>query len=233
MNDATMNDAPMMMNDSSLDAPSSDAKLDVFIPIDAPSDAPMGNDSGLMCPNPANLNNFMPPAYIPPNAMANVCSAPQMQGFYDDCLDPMTSSPAKCNIFKGINKTCAACLESSSGDPSWGALILDNTVQGLNVAGCVAYQGDLACAKALENQQQCEWAGCDMVCPVSNQNQQSFQDYEKCITTVINGGCKTYTNAVQMTCSTDAGSALSICRNFMSFKDGYAMYAPMFCGGGG
>jgi len=222
--------------DAAIDSPadtSMDAGNDVLL-VDAQPDVKLDapkNDSGLLCPTPANVMNFMPPAFVPPNAPKNVCLQAQTQGYWDNCRDPGTATIQKCTAWGMANMSCATCIESSRNDPSWGPLVIGNGVLHLNVAGCVALRGDLPCARAIEKLDACNQAACDMQCPVVDT--QSFMDWQKCVATATATGCKSYDDDVKMTCVADTGTAYTICRNYNDFKTGYFLYGPMFCGSGG
>jgi hypothetical protein len=202
-------------------------------PADAKGDTkpPPMDVSMTMCPTPADVSTFMPPAFVPPTPAKNVCNMTQIQGYWDNCRDQMTMSQMKCTSWGMANDMCAKCIETNETDASWGPLVIGNGIISLNISGCIALKGDMACAKAWQDRDNCTSAACDMQCPVMDQ--QSFMDWQKCVQTATTGGCKKYNDAVTMKCSTEAGSALAECRSFNTFKDGYFAYAPLWCGGGG
>jgi hypothetical protein len=181
-----------------------------------------------VCPTPASVQNFQPPAYIPP-IQQNVCSMQQISDYYSNCLDPMQSSQMKCTTYTTNNKTCASCLDTPKMSNMWGALVQGNGVVSINVAGCADIQGYPNCAKAYEAAQACESAACDQVCPVMDQ--QSFMAWQQCVQTADAGGCASFVNAKNNACQADAGN-LAQCFNFMSFQAGYQQLAPMFCASG-
>jgi hypothetical protein len=129
------------------------------------------------------------------------------------------------------NMTCAKCVETSYQDQSWGPLVIMTGFIELNVAGCVALQGDLSCAKALEALDACTGAACDQQCPVMDS--QSYMDWQKCVQTATVGGCKMYDNNALSACAADVSTASTTCHNFMDFKSGVFLYVPMFCSSSG
>jgi hypothetical protein len=190
------------------------------------------NDSGNAptCPTPDDVSNFMPPAFVPPVNTPMACTGTQVQGYYDNCLNSMTSSTMKCQAFIMANMACSKCLETADTDQMWGAVIdLQSGISEINLSGCVTILGDMNCGKAIQANDACTDAACGMVCPVMDD--QSFQDYEKCVSTAETKGCSKYEMGLKTACSTEAGSAYATCSNFQSFDDGFFVVAPIFCGG--
>src|SRR5262249_5427460 len=135
-----------------------DAMVDVFF-----ADA---SDSGSGCPTPAAVSLYVPPAFVSPNNPSNACTQNQIQGFWDNCFDPITSSAQKCSTWFNANMNCLNCLMSDKSDSTWGPTVVSNSVVSLNVSGCVALQGDLTCAKKIQKLDGCTSEACDMQCPV-------------------------------------------------------------------
>jgi len=190
----------------------------------------MDNNMGPMCPTPADVSGYMPPAYVPPNAVQMKCNSTAIQGYYDNCLGPMGTN-MKCTAFRMANMDCAKCIESAKTDASWGPLIFGNGVASCNVAGCMDLKGDKGCAQSYEKLSGCQDLGCDMQCPVMDT--QTFNDYLKCVNTVTAGGCKMYADSLATMCANDASAAYTACRNFQGFQDCYNQYAVTWCGGAG
>jgi hypothetical protein len=208
-----------------------------------------GVDSGPpMCPTPVMLMNFMPPAFVNPNPIQNVCSQTDIQGFWDNCRGPQATQNT-CNTWKGGHGTCYSCLFTQRSDQTWGALVYGNNITFLNTSGCLALFGDPNCAKAEQALGFCSYAACDPRCMVTDffapDHGSTLQDWQACDCSP-NGGmctpgsangqggpCSSFVTAVNNACPVDAGNAESICFNFQSFQDGYFLYAPLFCGGGG
>ncbi len=184
-----------------------------------------------MCPTPLDVSNYVPPPYVPPHPVTNECTSVQVKDFYDNCFNPNTASSQKCAMFTQANMACASCIQSARSDAQWGAIVIGNGLVTLDVAGCVHLNGDVPCAKALEARDACTWAACDLQCPIVDT--QSFQAWTKCAQTSLAGGCKKYSDAVEMTCSKSMGSAFSVCSNFQDFATGVLKFGTLFCSGGG
>jgi len=178
-----------------------------------------------VCPTPADVTNFMPPLYVPPNQQ-QVCSQQQISDYYTNCLDAVQATQMKCSMFTMNNTSCTKCLSSMRTDPKWGATVIGNGLVTINVAGCADIEGFKSCAQAWEATQACESAACDMVCPVMDN--QSFMQWQQCVGTAVAGGCKKYADAQTMACSSDA-AALQMCTSFMGFQQAYNQIAPIFC----
>jgi len=208
--------------------------------MDSPMDVKKDNNPGMdvmmnMCPTPAKLMNFMPPAYAPPRAPQNGCMQADIQGYWDNCRGN-NATAGMCTTWKSGHMSCASCIESKRTDSSWGPLILDNGITFVNISGCIDLNGDPACGKADENVSWCDAAACNMVCPVSDffapDHKATLMDWQKCSQLAEMGDCASFVTTFQNTCKADAG-AWQACTGFMDFQSGYFLIAPKFCSGGG
>ena len=177
-----------------------------------------------ICPTPADVSSFTPPAFTPPVVHKGACTSQQIQDLYTACF---SGSSTQCSTFTQANQTCASCVMTTPQSP--GPLVAVSTgIIELNIAGCVAIvTGDsssTSCAARIQANQDCEGAACNAQCPVSDS--QSFQDYQKCIQTAEAGGCSKY---AQAECALDAGASAQ-CTGFVAFQTGYDYMAPLFCG---
>jgi hypothetical protein len=119
----------------------------------------------------------------------------------------------------------------------WGPLVLGNGITFLNISGCEALQNDMTCAKNYQALGFCTYAACDKRCPVTEffepDHGMTLQEWQTCSQTAGAGTCGMFSTKVNQTCTIDAGTASATCFNFMSFQEGYFLYAQMFCSGGG
>ncbi len=218
-----------------------DTGTDTGSPADAAADrkdSSMMEAAGPMCPTPVNLVNFMPPAYTPPRVPTSVCLPAGITGYWDNCRGPQATQPL-CTTWTASNMACGACIVSQRTDSAWGPLIMANGITFVNIAGCLALQGDMNCAKLDEDAAACTAASCDSRCPVTDffatDHVSTLMEWQKCQQTAAAGSCATFETKFAGQCRADAGngSAYAKCTNFTDFHTGYLLVAPMFCSGGG
>lgn len=209
----------------------SDAKLDGPSAFDSgPIDS--GKKDGALtdaavCPEPADLTGWMPGPQTPPHAAQKVCQSGDYQALFDNCFGPMATAQS-CQTWTQAHQQCSSCIMSSQNDPTWGVIVEGNGVARINVAGCLKLVGETACSTAYANQQQCDDAGCWAQCPVTDQ--QSFQQYQQCITKVNAGACKQYADGAGIACAPDAAPNVDKCQSQGGFSALLVKLGPVFCG---
>jgi hypothetical protein len=226
--DGGLPDSSMMMTDTGT---GSDAAMDSKKDTTPPDNQPM-------CPTPIMLSNFMAPTFVMPSAVQNVCSLGNngdIQGYWDNCRAPQATMQG-CATWKGAHSACAACIESKRSDGTWGPLVVGNGITFLNVSGCLQLNNEVQCAKDYQALEFCSFAACDSRCPVSDffqpDHSQTLMDWQTCDTQATMGTCMSFATPVNTSCANDK-KCTPAGLNLMSFQDGYFIYGPMFCSGGG
>jgi hypothetical protein len=214
--------------------------------VDAPHDAPPPekdgpnpfgdsgepDSSGGTCPTPANLGEWTPPAYVHAERTVGACSASDITGYYTACLSS-TGTTADCMAFATANPACVACISTPLTSTTWGAIVTDDNVDHINVAGCLELTdpGAAACSKLIEEQTQCEVAACDKACVVMSGSAASFTQWQACVSTADGGECSMYaTPASACAMAIDGGAAA--CTSATTFEAYFLAVVPIFCGGG-
>lgn len=215
------------------DTSASDTAMDTkFKDMNTPDNQPM-------CPTPEMLSSFMPPMFVNPAAVQNVCTTGnqgQIQGYWDNCRAPQATMQG-CQTWKSNNATCVACLETKRADNTWGPLVVGNGITFLNVSGCLQLQAETQCANDYQALEFCSFAACDKRCPVTDffqpDHAQTLMDWDTCSQTAeMSGSCSMLATKVNQSCASDK-KCTPAGLNLMSFQDGYFIYGPMFCSGGG
>jgi hypothetical protein len=187
--------------------------------------------------SPAPLAASFAPVWKAPIASASgVCTASQIQGFYDACLGAGVTA-AECTNFTGSNSSCASCLQSNDTDAKYGAVIWhDNrSYYTINLAGCIAdEQKDMSstgCAAAYQAVLQCKEAACTQCYDPSTGD---FTRFAACEGNA-DSECSKYQAAEATACGgdlADASSPASACEPGpgANGEDAYLLVAPVLCG---
>jgi hypothetical protein len=177
---------------------------------------------------PKTLSGFTP-TWIPPGRQAGACTADQINGYFDACINQV--GPA-CDAFKAktsSNAACAACILPPANAMSAGPITKTAGVFEQNLGGCIAIVApdSVDCAKDIEAREQCDLAACEAACVVAN-DPGSFSRYQACAAKAETGDCKAF--AAKANCISSAGDALDKCVGFPSFEAGVKALATIFCG---
>jgi hypothetical protein len=193
------------------------------------SDAPY---DGPAC-HPGSATSFQPPAYHAANRRAGACTATQIDGFYNGCVDP-NAPPNGCDPYLGANATqanqkCAACILSQPTDATYGPLVArNNALPDINVAGCLEIkQGSSTCASALATFDACGAASCSANCPVVDEV--SYEAYVACEAQSGAGPCQQYASAATCAAAAADAGATAVCFAGATFRDLYSNVVPVFC----
>lgn len=221
--------------DASDDVALGEAGMDAVVDTKPPKDtAPPDNQP--MCPTPGDVSKYTPGPLVQPRPASDACSPAQVQGYFDQCRN-LQSTQMACDAWKAQNATCTSCIESKKSDMTHGALVLAGGITFLDVAGCLALLGDMPCAKAYQDAQECEATACDALCPVTDffapDHATTLGDWQKCSQAAATTVCASYETKVAQACVKDAGTAAGVCLSFTNFQNGYALYAKTFCSAGG
>ena len=174
-----------------------------------------------------------------PATPINSCTSQQLQAVYDGCLGPSSSGTA-CNA---TDTACYNCIFNGTiANPGlpWGPLVAaDDMIVNLNIGGCLQLLEpcNAACAKALNEDLQCEQKACGTNCPITN-DAGSDTAYGNCQTAIDNcytpangQGCGVY--SVGTSCAdsiTGSGHPGSVCfANPDNFEAGFLAIVPLFC----
>lgn len=201
-------------------APSDATLSDTFVPPKI--DASNCQGSGLTGCTPQSVCSFVP---SPPPAAAKqpgVCTAQDVQTFYDACIDPGNST--NCTNFTQTKANCFKCLLTPDTSSAWGALIQDqNDLLKNNIAGCFSVKGNGSCEGAVASDQQCTAAACpDTVCPVPSGDTTALSLLNKCLTDSDASNCASY-KAAAASCLTNPACTGS------DFRSTYVVVATAIC----
>ena len=90
--------------------------------------ASSGNGGGadvfvpLGCPVPDALTGWMAPSYLPPKHDPTACTRQDIIDYSMACITSQ-QAPRDCPVYRTTHVGCAACLESTAADPTWGPLV--------------------------------------------------------------------------------------------------------------
>jgi hypothetical protein len=107
---------------------------------------------------PADMSDWVPPAYVPARAPAQVCTEALIRQYSTDCLNG-----ADCSAFEegGEHVACGDCLRPTPIDEAeYGPLILSGIVRETNFGGCIELLGEAACAEHQQAKSRCEHDAC-------------------------------------------------------------------------
>jgi hypothetical protein len=191
------------------------------------------DDSGAICPMPADVSRWAPPEYRHAKHQPTACTAQEIVAMDTACL-ASGSSKSACTAYMTANATCYACLVSQATDATWGPVYLENNIYQANIGGCIELTDptNTSCAQAQETAAQCEHAACDTQCPVSSSA--SFSAYQQCTAAADQEGCTQFITAAT-TCLGAEDAAASVCNPPASttFDAFFLAIAPLFCSGVG
>jgi hypothetical protein len=194
-------------------------------------------DAGPVC-HPSDLLTYVPGSYKPAAIPSSVClgddGGPTWDAFYDACLGP-NKDTTSCDAYQASpeNAACAACIVTPFTDGTLGPILDYGEFVGGNVAGCIelAAPTEIACARAVQAQTDCELAACQANCPVSDPTSLTARD--ACTMAADMAGCSSFVQAASAcrAAEADAGTAAPCAP--AAFKDFYDLVVPLFCGQSG
>ncbi|MGA7124255.1 MAG: hypothetical protein WBY94_29405 [Polyangiaceae bacterium] len=188
---------------------------------------------GGACPSPGNVSAFVPTWRPPSGAHQGQCTPALIDEYYQNCLS--VGGTQACDAFGGgadqAHQTCAGCISSNFGDPTWGPLVRSGGVVETNGSGCIALVDPSAidCAKAVQANDECEHAACDPVCRAGSAA--AFDQWDQCGAAANTCGCGSWfaaSNCVQ-DIAADGGLAAQ-CLVGQTFQDFFSVTAAVFCG---
>ncbi len=204
-------------------------------PVDS---GPPPQDSGggdvNMCPppvtgmcGPGDITGFAPNWKPPTGSHQGLCTSTNISDVWTYCFST-SADPISCQTLTNAN--CLSCIVTNESASTWGPLVNQpNGVVAINAGGCIDLldSANLACAKSVEADYQCENASCETNCPVTDST--SLAAFDTCTMTADGCQCATYANAAT-TCTAALPAGDSNCLNEPSFHAFYTFYATLFCG---
>jgi hypothetical protein len=201
-----------------------------------PDGAPAMVDGGMPIPTckPADVSTFHADPYHAARPQPNTCTTDQINRFYTACLAPSSTT---CGTFIApdagtLDQLCAACIISRPSDPTYGPIIDHGTWQELNVAGCLEMTDStaLTCAKAYQQEKECEDQACKDNCPIKPSDPGSYGAYQSCTGTAASIGCENF-SAPAACISQHAMDAGAVCSaGGTGFQAEFTSFALLFCG---
>jgi hypothetical protein len=194
------------------------------------------NEAGLpvcdqgVCPSPSSVAGFAPTWIPPTGAHQNKCTTAMLTEYYQQCLDPTGGQTCTFGT-DPASQACLTCLNSNFTDPVWGPLVAGVGEVGTNTAGCIVLldPGAMACAQAIEAQDECVHAACDAVCMAGDSS--SFDSWVTCSAAANGCGCEPYFEAADcVKALAGAQSPAAPCLVGQTFEDLYYSVTAVFCG---
>ncbi|MBN1611932.1 MAG: hypothetical protein JW940_35200 [Polyangiaceae bacterium] len=172
---------------------------------------------------PAEMNDWAAPAYVPARAPQDLCSEALIRQYSADCLDS-----ADCASFEagGEYAECGECLRPTPADDAeYGPLILSGILRETNFAGCIELVGEAGCAVHQQHKSRCEHEACYANCPVADTD--SLTEYQECKQQARSGVCSAYREAA--VCIVDPAH-VEACGGD-DFEESFVSVGMVFCGG--
>gem|GEM_PF-4496969 len=194
-------------SDEDARAPFTEADASADAARDGAADGSFGVDDAGTCPprTPAQPVTTKPPRPFE----AGACTTAQVAGYVSECVN---ADGNKCTAYKQANPTCAACVESTSADATWGPIVFyeNRRFYDYNYGGCIANVTDDAaengCGAAQTRYLECRHAACVACLPSTLP-----LDYEPFFACQ---GAK----AVEQVCATELAAAQTSCADYFATK---------------
>lgn len=212
-----------------------DEDAGVVVPKDAGKKDTGSKDAAvpLTC-SPGSISGFSP-TWIPPKALhSSACTVANATLAVDCTFDP-NADPTACQAFNNnsANAACISCVFTDSTESSYGAIVMEGQIGGLNLAGCLAALSgnttSTGCGAKFQAAQQCQVAACTG-CPDPNGGAQALADYQQCEDDSLTSVCTSYETASK--CSdplTQPGASAAACADGATFVLRARNLAKLFC----
>jgi hypothetical protein len=171
---------------------------------------------------PADMSDWVAPAYTPARAPAQVCTEALIRQYSTDCLNG-----TDCSAFEagGEHVACGDCLRPTPVEEAeYGPVVLFGTLRETNFAGCIELVGEAACAEHQQAKSRCEHDACHDNCPITDTA--SLTLYQQCRVEARSGVCDAYREAA--VCITDSAHVEACSGD--DFEEALVAVGTVFCG---